>query len=104
MIATHARFLTLGLESPFSDEWMERPDQDDRITTSIDISKFADVRPRALMAHRTQVDPESKFWFGLPPEEARTIHPYDEYVLARSLVDTDLPENDLFAGTRDLVG
>ncbi len=103
MIATHERFLALGLESPFSDEWMERPDQDDRITTSIDISEYADVRPRALMAHRTQVDPESKFWFGLPPEEARTIHPYDEYVLARSLVDATTPEDDVFAGVRDRV-
>lgn len=104
MVATHQRFLDLGLESPFSQEWLERPDQDDRITTSIDISDHVDVRRRALMAHRTQVDPESKFWFGLPPEEARSIHPFDDYVLARSLVDAPQREDDLFAGVRDRVG
>ncbi len=103
MVAAHERFLALGLESPFTDEWFERPDQDERITTTVDISDFVDVRPRALLAHRTQVDPESKMWFGLPPEEARTVHPYDEYVLARSLVDSRLPEDDLFAGVGDRV-
>ena len=54
-------------------------------------------------AHETQVDPNSGFWFSLPPEVARTIHPYDDYILAESLVDTEVPEDDLFAGVRDLV-
>ncbi|MBA3304054.1 MAG: mycothiol conjugate amidase Mca [Actinomycetota bacterium] len=103
VMAMHEKFLELGLESPFGQEWLDRPGQDDRITTRVDISDFADVRPRALLAHRTQVDPESPFWFGLPPEEARLVHPVDEYALARSLVDTDLPEDDLFAGLRSRV-
>jgi hypothetical protein len=30
----------------------------------------------------------------------RTIHPQDDYILARSLVDSELPEDDLFAGVR----
>ena len=42
---------------------------------SVDISDFADVRRQALLAHATQVDPNSPFWFGLPPEVMRTIHP-----------------------------
>ncbi|MCU1379471.1 MAG: Mycothiol conjugate amidase Mca [Acidimicrobiales bacterium] len=104
VLATHERFLALGLESPFDKKWFDRPSQDDRITTSIDISDFMDVRPAALRAHRTQIDPESPFWFGLPPDEARTVHPWDEYELARSLVDTDVPEDDIFAGVRDRVG
>ena len=103
VVAAHERFLALGLESPFGPEWLERPDQDDRITTTVDISDYADVRPRALLAHRTQVDPESPMWFGLPPDEARTVHPYDEYILARSLVDSSVPEDDLFAGVADRV-
>ena len=103
IVAMHEKFLELGLESPFDQRWLERPSQDDRITTSIDISDHMDVRREALLAHATQVDPESPFWFGLPPEVARTIHPFDEYHLARSLVDSDLPETDLFAGVRDRV-
>ncbi len=100
IVATHEKFLELGLESPFDERWLERPSDDDKITTSIDLTGFEDIRPLALLAHATQVDPSSKFWFGLPPEVARTIHPYDDYVLARSLVNTDLPEDDIFAGLR----
>lgn len=102
--ATHNKFLELGIESPYDEKWFSRPSQDHRITTRVDVSEFADVRPRALRAHATQVDPTSKFWFGLPPEVARTVHPYDDYILARSLVSTDLPEDDLFAGIPAPVG
>jgi mycothiol S-conjugate amidase len=101
--AMHERFLALGLESPFDEQWFQRPSQDDRITTRVDVSDYMDVRPAALKAHATQIDPESPFWFGLPPEEARTVHPWDDYELAHSLVDTELPEDDVFAGVRDRV-
>jgi mycothiol S-conjugate amidase len=100
VLAMHEKFLELGLESPFDEGWFARPSQDDRISTRIDVSDFADVRPLALKAHATQVDPTSKFWFGLPPEVARSVHPYDDYILARSDVPTDTPEDDLFAGLR----
>ncbi len=108
ILATHQKFLELGLESPFPKEWTDGSAPPPHITTSIDITEQADVRPQALLAHSTQVDPTSPFWFGLPPEVARTIHPYDEYVLARSVVggvqgDGDPPEEDLFAGVRDRV-
>jgi mycothiol S-conjugate amidase len=105
MVAMHEKFLEMGLESPFDEKWFERPHQDDTITTSIEIADYADVRRQALLAHATQIDPESPFWFGLPPDVARTLHPYDEYVLARSLVEgsASLPEHDLFAGVRDRV-
>ena len=100
-LATHEKFLELGLESPFKEEWFQRPSFDDQITTRIEISDYGDVRRQALLAHATQIDPDSPFWFGLPPEIARTVHPWDEYVLARSLVDSEPPEDDLFAGVRD---
>jgi mycothiol S-conjugate amidase len=101
--ATHEKFLELGLESPFDAAWFARPSQDDRMTTQVDVSEYADVRPDALKAHATQVDPTSKFWFGLPPEVARTIYPYDDYILARSSVSTEVGEDDLFAGVRSRV-
>jgi mycothiol S-conjugate amidase len=98
MEALHRRFGELGLESPFDDKWFERPSHDDRITTAIDLAGFTEVRLDALLAHETQIDPTSPFWFGLPREEQAAIHPYDDYILARSLVDTTVPEDDLFAG------
>ncbi|HEX2562541.1 MAG TPA: mycothiol conjugate amidase Mca [Acidimicrobiales bacterium] len=96
--AMHRRFGELGLESPFDDRWFERPSHDDRITTAIDLDGFNEVRLDALLAHETQIDPTSPFWFGLPREDQAAIHPYDDYILARSLVDTKVPEDDLFAG------
>ena len=98
--ATHNKFVELGLESPFSADWFTRPNQDDRVTTSIDIGPWFDVRLEALLAHATQVDPDSAFWFGLPREIARSVHPYEDYILAHSRVETQLPETDLFAGIR----
>jgi mycothiol S-conjugate amidase len=101
MLAVHQKYLELGLESPFEEKWFDRPSEDDRITTRIDISDHADVRREALLAHATQIDPISPFWFGLPPEVARTVHPYDEYALAQSLVPATVPEDDLFAGVKE---
>jgi len=96
----HAKFLELGLESPYSAEWLDRPWQDHRITTMIDIDGYADVRHDALLAHETQIDPTSPFWFGLPREVSSAIHPFDDYIRATSTVDVPDPEDDLFAGLR----
>jgi LmbE family N-acetylglucosaminyl deacetylase len=83
MWATHRKFLELGMESPFDPERLGPPDPDDEVTTRIDISEQSDVAREALLAHATQVDPTWRGWFGLPPEVARTVHPYDEYTLAK---------------------
>ena len=106
MVAMHEKFIELGLESPFGDRWLNRPSQDDRITTKIDVSDHMDARRDALLAHATQIDPTSPFWFGLPPEVSRTVYPIEDYVRARSLVpvDEDGIEDDLFAGVRTPVG
>ena len=98
MVAMHEKFLELGLESPFDEKWFERPSQDDRITTRVSIEGFNDVRWDALLAHATQIDPESPFWFGLPREVAGELHPWDEYQLAASVVDSDESVGDLFDG------
>lgn len=101
MVGLHEKFLELGLESPFDENWRKRwsdASQDDRITTRVDIHGFYEVREKALLAHATQIDPTSAFWFGLPSDVACEVHPFDDYMLARSLVDTEMPETDLFAG------
>jgi mycothiol S-conjugate amidase len=101
MLAMHEKFLELGLESPFDEKWLARLTKQEPFTTSIDISGHEDVRGNALRAHATQVDPNSPFWFGLPPEVQRTLHPFEEYRLARSLVgDVEGIEDDLFDRVR----
>lgn len=100
MLAMHTKFGELGLESPFDEKWFERPSLDHRLTTRVPVGEYYGVRAEALRAHATQIDPVSPFWFGIPDEEAAKVHPWEDYILARSLVDTDLPEDDLFAGIR----
>jgi mycothiol S-conjugate amidase len=98
IVAMHEKFLELGLESPFTERWLDRSFNDHLTTTTVDIAGYAGVRREALMAHATQIDPDSPFWFGLPAEVADTVYPCDEYTLARSLVGSPEPEDDLFAG------
>ncbi len=104
VLALHEEFERRGEESPYA-QWFERgfPDKDDRFTTMVDVSDYLHRRRAALLAHRTQVDPEG-FWMRLPDDAVRKVFPWEEYVLARSFVDTDVPpgepEADLFAGLR----
>ncbi len=103
MLATHHKMLELGLESPFDESWFERPSHDHRITTRIDIREFFGVRRQALLAHATQIDPNERFWFGLPDETARDVYPWEDWVLASSRVGKPpegVLEDDLFAGIR----
>jgi mycothiol S-conjugate amidase len=109
MRATHDKFLELGLESPFDDERLARfrkaLEADEKRTdplTIVDVSGHTSVRRAALLAHRTQVDPTSPHWFGLPDDIAETLYPYDEYVLLRDVTEGsgEGALDDLFAGLR----
>ncbi|MFT5531483.1 MAG: mycothiol S-conjugate amidase [Candidatus Poriferisodalaceae bacterium] len=98
MLDTHQAFLDLGLESPYDEKWLGAPDRDDRITARIEVDNS--IRRGALLAHATQVDPSSPFWFGLPDEVHDRIHPYDDYMIMRTRIDIEGVEGDLFAGLR----
>ncbi len=100
ILALHEAFGDLGLQSPYEEWWFERPWQDHRITTRIDVAKWYDRRCDALLAHATQVDPTSPFWFGLPRQVAAEAYPWEDYILARCHVPSEIPEDDLFAGLR----
>jgi mycothiol S-conjugate amidase len=99
LVAQHQAFLRLGLKSPFNAErWKRWPSMDYRLTTKVFVGDHWQQVQNALRAHATQIDPQSLYWFGLPPDVARTAYPYDDYILAQSTVPTTLPEDDLFAG------
>ena len=100
MLAMHQGFLDAGRESPFDERWFSRPSQDDRITTRVDVSRYYSARSGALRAHATQIDPESPFWFGLDDELAARLYPWEDFELASSRVESEVPEDDLFAGLR----
>ena len=102
MMALHEGMLEQGLESPYTEwleKWAERDDRGDKITTRIECGEYFGVRDDALRAHATQVDPDG-FWFKVPLELQQKVWPTEDFELARSLVDSPLPESDLFAGIR----
>ncbi len=110
-VALHEEMIRRGLESPYTkifEEWEERAKRrgDDgvelEITTRVPCGDFFEVRDQALKAHATQVDPDG-FWFRCPIDVQRSAWPTEDYHLARSMVDTELPEDDLFAGVQERV-
>ncbi len=104
-VALHEAMLAAGLESPYA-EWLERwerrPDNEDRVTTRFRCDDYFETRDDALRAHATQVDPDG-FWFSCPLPIQRAAWPTEDYELARSLVDTPRPEDDLFEGVCERV-
>jgi mycothiol S-conjugate amidase len=92
----------LGLESPYGEmlkRWEEQGEgrRVPNVTTKVYCADQFERRDAALIAHATQVDPEGWF-FKVPLDVQRRVFPWEQFELARSLVDTDLPEDDLFAG------
>jgi mycothiol S-conjugate amidase len=111
-VALHEELVRRGLDSPYSKifaEWeerarkrLERGDRPLEITTRVAAADYFAIRDDALRAHATQIDPNSS-WFACPSDVERAAWPTEDYHLARSLVDTELPEHDLFAGIRESV-
>src|SRR4051794_32293133 len=98
ILAFHEAMQAEGLDSPY-EEWIARWEErgERPITTRVPCSDFFEVRDRALLAHATQVDPDGT-WFAVPLEMQRRIWPTEDFELAHSHVEVDLPEDDLFAG------
>jgi len=105
-MALHEEMVRRGLESPYAerlDEWVENPDHPGlEITTKVPCADFFEIRDQALLAHATQIDPDGG-WFACPRDIQATAWPTEDFHLARSVVDTVKPEDDLFAGVRDIV-
>jgi mycothiol S-conjugate amidase len=104
--ALHETFVARGEESPY-ESWFERgfdTNRKDEFTALIDVGDYLTQRREALLAHRTQVDPTGH-WMRLPDDVVREVFPWEEYQLARSLVDNGVAdgefEDDLFAGIRE---
>lgn len=100
----HDSLVELGKESPFA-EWLanwdpKRGDVMQRVTTQVECGAYFEQREEALKAHATQIDPHGPF-FAMSVEMQRELWPTEEWELARSLVDTATPEDDLFAGIQE---
>jgi mycothiol S-conjugate amidase len=106
-MALHEEMVRRGLDSPYAEMiagWEKRAGDraELEITTRVSCGDYFEIRDKALLAHATQIDPDG-FWFACPREVQRAAWPTEDYHLARSLVDTEIPEDDLFAGVREKV-
>lgn len=105
--ALHEALVAAGIESPFGERLARWDSEDERpewlttheVTTQVPVGDYLEARDAALRAHRTQVDPEG-FFFATPNDFLREVWPYDDFVLADSVVESSSPEYDLFAGLR----
>ena len=53
--------MAAGLESPYAERlatWERKPEDEMRLTTRVECSRYFAVRDQALLAHATQIDPE----------------------------------------------
>jgi len=94
-----------GLENPYEErakKWERKPEDEARLTTRVECAEFFAVRDAALLAHATQIDPDG-WWFAIPHEIQAAAWPTEDFQLVDSKVETSIPEDDLFAGLRELV-
>lgn len=105
--AFHRYLVEQGHESPFA-LWVAEAMEGDakghtppvsrhQTTTRILSADYFEKRDAALLAHRSQVAPDSLF-FAVPADTQRDIWPFEDYVLARSRVSSELPETCFAAG------
>jgi mycothiol S-conjugate amidase len=100
ILALHNAMIAQGFESPYAErleDWPEDPAHAVRITTRVPCAEYFHIRDHALLAHATQIDPDGP-WFAVPLHVHKSAWPTEDWELARSLVATSIPEDDLFAG------
>jgi mycothiol S-conjugate amidase len=107
MLRRHEKFLELGLVSPYA-QWFKDglpPDfPSSEASALLDVTDYYDARRAGLLAHASQIDPNSHFWFGLPEPIERELWGTDAFLLVRNLAGPIAQEDDLFAGVRERVG
>lgn len=89
-----------GMDPPYAgwlDNWDSFGFEEPKITAQVDVGDFIELRSKALLAHATQIDPDS-FWFAVPDEMHRKVYPWEDYTLIASNVPTRDLEEDLFEG------
>lgn len=91
--ALHEALLADGLDSPFAEWLAECVDRTDRVTTQVPCAEYFDQRDQASRAHAAD-----HHWSAVPVRVRRAVWPTEAFELARSHVETSLPEDDLLAG------
>lgn len=89
-----------GIETPYAEwllNWDEMGFEEPNITAQVDVADYIELRSKALLAHATQIDPDS-FWFAVPDDMQKRVYPWEDYTLVEARVPVEETETDLFAG------
>jgi N-acetyl-1-D-myo-inositol-2-amino-2-deoxy-alpha-D-glucopyranoside deacetylase len=109
--AMHQGLVAAGVPSPFGDGQLASPDElsmgtdDGSITTVVDVTRWLPAKRAALVAHRSQIGPDS-FFLNTPEEVASDVFGTEEFVLeaGRPGAPEGGREDDLFAGLAGRLG
>ena len=95
-----AKLVALGIDFPAPEvdaDTIARMDAvEQRITTTVDIAPFVEVKGQALAAHASQID---QSWLSrIPPEAFVDVFGSESFIRARDTTGAPVPEDDLFSG------
>ena len=91
------RLTQAGVEPPdVDDDNFGAPD--DQIAASVDCRAYSSQKLAALRAHGSQLD--NSFFLGFPLPEFTEMFGTEEFIRARDMTGSAVPEDDLFSGLR----
>lgn len=99
MTTIHEAMIERTGTSPY-DHWMaiiEKSIAPSRDVMRVDVSGYIEQGRDALRAHRTQVDPDGR-WFQVPTALIEELYPWEDFEMMASRVGWDADETDLFTG------
>ncbi|MEZ5175797.1 MAG: mycothiol conjugate amidase Mca [Acidimicrobiia bacterium] len=99
VLALHQAMLNRTGTSPYQ-QWLDHMDADrdpERRMTRVNVTGFIDQSRRALLAHRTQIDPQGP-WFRVPTDVVEEVYPWEDFELLATRVAWEPDAEDLFAG------
>lgn len=99
VLALHAAMVDRTGGSPY-DRWLSVIDERDeasRRITHVKVAGYVEQARNALREHRTQIDPNGR-WFAVPTELIEEIYPCEDFELLASRVGWSEGEDDLFTG------
>ncbi len=100
-VALHEAMLEKVGESPF--DWvLERieaaePNAEARRIMRIDAAGYVEQGRDALRAHRTQIDPDGR-WFAVPTSLVEEVYPWEDFEIIDEFVPTTEASGDFFEG------
>jgi LmbE family N-acetylglucosaminyl deacetylase len=97
------RMAELGIEmggppTPDPERLKRMQENEQRITTTVDIGAVAARKRDALGAHASQLD--QSWWVKFPQDESVSFFAEETFIRLRDRTDAPVPETDLFAGLR----